>query len=134
MLLDPRLEQRQRYEGRLTGCLQHPGIPPVHDQGQLPDGRPYFIMKLIQGSSLSERLRQRASPAAELPHFLLVFEQLCEAVGYAHSRQIIHRDLKTSNLLLNNRGQIKVADFGLARSYGSPLGKMTELVVTLWYR
>jgi serine/threonine protein kinase len=46
----------------------------------------------------------------------------------------LHRDLKTSNLLMNNRGQIKVADFGLARKFGDPLGEMTQLVVTLWYR
>ncbi len=46
----------------------------------------------------------------------------------------LHRDLKTSNLLMNNRGQIKVADFGLARTFGDPLGEMTQLVVTLWYR
>ena len=97
---DPRMEQRQLYEGRLTGCLQHPGIPPVHDQGRLPDGRPYFIMKLIQGSSLSELLRKRLSPAEKLPDFLLIFEQLCEAVGYAHSRQVIHRDLKPGNVMV----------------------------------
>ncbi|RHZ56105.1 hypothetical protein Glove_406g104 [Diversispora epigaea] len=60
--------------------------------------------------------------------------QLLSAVAMLHDNWIIHRDLKTSNLLLNNRGQIKVADFGLARKYGSPLGSMTELVVTLWYR
>mgnify|MGYP002718760268 CR=1 FL=1 len=46
----------------------------------------------------------------------------------------LHRDLKTSNLLMNNRGTIKVADFGLARKFGDPLGEMTQLVVTLWYR
>jgi len=60
--------------------------------------------------------------------------QLLSAVATLHDNWIIHRDLKTSNLLLNNRGQIKVADFGLARSYGSPLGSMTDVVVTLWYR
>lgn len=60
--------------------------------------------------------------------------QLLSAVALLHDNWIIHRDLKTSNLLLNNRGEIKVADFGLARKYGSPLGKMTQLVVTLWYR
>ena len=51
-----------------------------------------------------------------------------------HDNWYIHRDLKTSNLLLNNRGEIKVADFGLARKYGSPMGNMTQMVVTLWYR
>ncbi|PHZ16920.1 Pkinase-domain-containing protein [Rhizopus microsporus ATCC 52813] len=60
--------------------------------------------------------------------------QLLSAVALMHDNWIIHRDLKTSNLLLNNRGEIKVADFGLARKYGSPMGHMTQLVVTLWYR
>lgn len=60
--------------------------------------------------------------------------QLLSAVALMHDNWIIHRDLKTSNLLLNNRGEIKVADFGLARKYGSPMGNMTQLVVTLWYR
>lgn len=60
--------------------------------------------------------------------------QLLSALALCHDNWIVHRDLKTSNLLMNNRGQIKVADFGLARTYGEPLGDMTQLVVTLWYR
>jgi hypothetical protein len=60
--------------------------------------------------------------------------QLLSAIALCHDNWIVHRDLKTSNLLMNNRGQIKVADFGLARTYGDPLGDMTQLVVTLWYR
>jgi len=62
--------------------------------------------------------------------------QLLHAVAHCHSHWILHRDLKTSNLLMNNRGTIKVADFGLARRYGDPVGVggMTQLVVTLWYR
>ncbi|KAK4054249.1 hypothetical protein OIV83_001275 [Microbotryomycetes sp. JL201] len=60
--------------------------------------------------------------------------QLLSAMALCHDNWIVHRDLKTSNLLMNNRGQIKVADFGLARTYGDPLGDMTQLVVTLWYR
>lgn len=62
--------------------------------------------------------------------------QLLSAVKHCHDNWILHRDLKTSNLLMNNRGTIKVADFGLARRFGDPigLGGMTQLVVTLWYR
>jgi cell division cycle 2-like protein len=60
--------------------------------------------------------------------------QLTSGVSYLHSNWILHRDLKTSNLLLNNRGILKIADFGMARYFGDPPPKMTQLVVTLWYR
>ncbi|KAJ4972447.1 hypothetical protein NE237_005621 [Protea cynaroides] len=60
--------------------------------------------------------------------------QLFEGVKYLHDNWVLHRDLKTSNLLLNNRGELKICDFGLARQYGSPLKPYTHLVVTLWYR
>lgn len=63
-----------------------------------------------------------------------LLHQLLSAVAHCHANWVLHRDLKTSNLLMNNRGQIKVADFGLARKFGDPLGDMTQLVVTLWYR
>lgn len=60
--------------------------------------------------------------------------QLLSAVAHMHQRWYVHRDLKTSNLLMNEGGQLCVCDFGLARHYGSPLGKYTQLVVTLGYR
>lgn len=63
-----------------------------------------------------------------------LLHQLLSAVAHCHSNWVLHRDLKTSNLLMNNRGIMKVADFGLARNFGDPLGDMTQLVVTLWYR
>lgn len=60
--------------------------------------------------------------------------QLAQGIAYLHDNWILHRDLKTSNLLLNNRGQLKIADFGMARYVGDPPPKLTQLVVTLWYR
>lgn len=70
--------------------------------------------------------------ASEVKTLLL---QLASGVAYLHDRWVLHRDLKTSNLLLNNRGQLKIADFGMARYVGDPAPpKLTQLVVTLWYR
>lgn len=63
-----------------------------------------------------------------------LLQQLASGVAYLHDNWILHRDLKTSNLLLNNRGQLKIADFGMARYVGDPPPKLTQLVVTLWYR
>jgi cell division cycle 2-like protein len=60
--------------------------------------------------------------------------QLLNGIAHLHDNWIIHRDLKTSNLLLSHKGVLKVADFGLAREYGSPLKEYTPVVVTLWYR
>ncbi|KAF5237146.1 hypothetical protein FANTH_10924 [Fusarium anthophilum] len=69
--------------------------------------------------------------SSEVKHLLL---QLTSGIAYLHDNWILHRDLKTSNLLLNNRGQLKIADFGMARYVGDPPPKLTQLVVTLWYR
>jgi len=80
--------------------------------------------------TLQEDMLDAFSPS-EIKTLLL---QLTSAVEYLHNNWILHRDLKTSNLLMNNRGQMKVADFGMARYYGDPPPKLTQLVVTLWYR
>ena len=61
-------------------------------------------------------------------------KQLLEGIEYLHSNWVLHRDLKTSNILYNNKGQLKICDFGLARQYGSPLRPYTRNVVTLYYR
>jgi cell division cycle 2-like protein len=63
-----------------------------------------------------------------------LMQQLLRAVAHLHDNWILHRDLKTSNLLLSHKGILKVGDFGLAREYGSPLKAYTPIVVTLWYR
>src|SRR5262245_37389301 len=79
------------HEARVTARLQHPGIPPVHQVGTLPDGRPFLAMKLIEGHTLHDLLKEQGPGAAR---WLGVFESVCQAVGYAHSQGVIHRDLK----------------------------------------
>src|SRR6516225_1119582 len=76
--------QRFLSEARITGQLQHPGIPAVHQVGALADGRPFLAMKLIKGQTLEALLKARADPSAERGRLLAIFEALCQAVGYAH--------------------------------------------------
>lgn len=103
-------------EARTTGQLQHPGIPAVHEIGQLEDGRPFFSMKLVEGHTLHELLRSRPSPQTDLPRYLKIFEQMAQTVAYAHSRGVIHRDLKPLNVMVGAFGEVQVMDWGLAKS------------------
>jgi tetratricopeptide (TPR) repeat protein len=102
-------------EARITGQLQHPGIPPVHDLGTLPDGRPFLAMKLIKGDTLADRLAARPDPSADRGRFLAVFEGVCQAVGYAHAHGVVHRDLKPGNVMVGSFGEVQVMDWGLAK-------------------
>jgi tetratricopeptide (TPR) repeat protein len=117
-------------EAQITGRLQHPGVPPVHQVGALADGRPFLAMKLIQGRTLDELLKERPDPAADRGRFVAVFEQVCQAVGYAHARGVIHRDLKPLNVMVGEFGEVQVMDWGLAkvmgRGDGSDAGRPVE--------
>jgi serine/threonine protein kinase/Flp pilus assembly protein TadD len=106
-------------EARITGQLQHPGIPAVHQVGTLADGRPFLAMKLVKGQTLDEQLRGRPDVAAERGRFLAVFEAVCNAVGYAHAHQVIHRDLKPNNIMVGAFGEVQVMDWGLAKVLGA---------------
>ncbi|KAL3644448.1 hypothetical protein CASFOL_009628 [Castilleja foliolosa] len=92
----------------------------------------FMVMEYMEHDlkALMETMKQPFSQS-EVKCLML---QLLEGVNYLHHNWVLHRDLKTSNLLLNNRGELKICDFGLARQYGSPLKPYTQLVVTLWYR
>jgi serine/threonine-protein kinase len=82
----------------------------------LPDRRPYFTMKLVEGRTLADLLRQRADPAENLPRFLTIFEQVCQTLAYAHSNGVIHRDLKPGNVMVGAFGEVQVMDWGLAKA------------------
>ncbi|KIX04231.1 uncharacterized protein Z518_07785 [Rhinocladiella mackenziei CBS 650.93] len=92
----------------------------------------YLVMEFLE-HDLKTLLEDMAEPflPSEIKSLML---QIVSGTQYLHSNWIMHRDLKTSNLLLNNRGEIKLADFGMARYTGNPPPKLTQLVVTLWYR
>jgi serine/threonine-protein kinase len=109
------LERRFREEARITGQLQHPGVPPVHLIGALPDGRPFFAMKRVKGRTLAEILQGRTGPGDDLPRFLAVFEQVCQTMAYAHAQGVIHRDLKPANVMVGAFGEVQVMDWGLAK-------------------
>jgi serine/threonine-protein kinase len=116
---DARLERRFVEEAQITGQLQHPGVVPIYELGRFIDQRPYFTMKLIKGQTLAEMLAARPEVAHELPRYLGIFEQVCQALAYAHSHGVIHRDLKPANIMVGAFGEVQVMDWGLARVLSS---------------
>src|SRR5260370_32529735 len=110
--------QRFLSEARITGQLQHPGIPAVHQVGTVADGRPCLAMKLIKGSTLEALLKQRTDPAGDRGRLLAIFEAVCQAVGYAHAHPVLHRDLKPANVMVGAFGEVQVMDWGLAKVLG----------------
>ncbi|XP_055813353.1 cyclin-dependent kinase G-2-like [Solanum dulcamara] len=113
--------------------LHHPSIVDVKEVvvGSSLDSI-FMVMEYMEHDlkALMETMKQPFTQS-EVKCLML---QLFHGVKYLHDNWVLHRDLKTSNLLLNNRGELKICDFGLARQYGSPLKPYTHLVVTLWYR
>ncbi|MFT5459609.1 MAG: sulfatase activating formylglycine-generating enzyme [Myxococcota bacterium] len=112
-------------EARIAAQLQHPGIVPVYDVGRLDDGRVWFTMKQVHGRTLEESLvalhraetLEIAAPGGLTRRRLLdAFLRVCETVAYAHARGVVHRDLKLSNVMLGDFGEVMVLDWGLAKS------------------
>lgn len=106
-------------EARITGQLQHPGIPPVHELGMLPDGRQFLAMKLIKGCTFDLLLAGRPDISHDRGRYVAVFEAICQAVAYAHAHGVIHRDLKPSNVMVGSFGEVQVMDWGLAKVLGA---------------
>ena len=127
-LMDRPLSVRRfAEEARTTAQLQHPGIVPVHEAGQLPDGRPWFTMREVKGETLQVLLRRvalalrRQDPVPDgwtLRRLVDAFRSACDAVAFAHQRGIVHRDLKPANLMLGAHGEVLVLDWGIAKRVG----------------
>ncbi len=118
-LADSPAAQRFLNEARITGQLQHPGVPAVHQVGTLPDGRLFLAMKLIKGNNLETILKERTDPSSDRGKLLAVFEAVCQAVGYAHAHHVIHRDIKPANVMVGAFGEVQVMDWGLAKVIGA---------------
>lgn len=103
-------------EAQIASQLQHPGIAPVHEVGTTEDGRPYFVMKLVAGKTLADRLRERRSPADGLGRFLEIFLQVCRTLAYTYrTKGVLHRDLKPGNIMVGAFGEVQVLDWGLGK-------------------
>jgi len=112
---DPRMRERLVDEAQISGQLEHPGVVPVHEIGLLGGDRPFLTMKLVRGRTLADLLDERESPSHDRQRFLDVFAKVCQAVAYAHSRGVVHRDLKPLNLMVGAFGEVQVMDWGLAK-------------------
>jgi serine/threonine protein kinase len=124
---DPRYVQRFQREARTLARLDHPGIVRVLDVG-IHEESHFLVMELVEGMSLDQYLKRRQGPVDE-PTVLKILGAVAAALATAHRAGIIHRDLKPGNLLINRRGQLKVADLGLARDEHDDNGLTRERTV-----
>ncbi|OGV41299.1 MAG: hypothetical protein A2X46_01910 [Lentisphaerae bacterium GWF2_57_35] len=115
-------------EARITSQLEHPNIVPIHELGFDMDQNAFYSMKYVKGITLAEVLRDIRRGRREtieqypLPRLLNVFQKVCDAVAFAHSKGIVHCDLKPDNIMICDFGEVMVMDWGIARPVGSMAG------------
>jgi tRNA A-37 threonylcarbamoyl transferase component Bud32 len=131
---DPAFAERFTREARALARLNHSNIVTVHDFGDV-DGLYYFTMEYVDGQNLRDLLQSGPLSAEQA---LAIVPQICDALQYAHDEGLVHRDIKPENILLDRRGRVKIADFGLARLVGLTPTYLTltgthEVMGTLWY-
>src|SRR5438445_9025767 len=112
---DPAFAERFTREGRVLARLNHPNIVTVHDFGQA-NGFFYLLMEYVDGVNLRQAMRAgRFTPEQALA----VVPKICDALQFAHNEGILHRDIKPENILLDAKGRVKIADFGIAKIIGT---------------
>lgn len=116
---------RFRHEAQAVGRLTHPRIAAIFDYGE-NDDIAYIVMELVNGKSLYEHLQNKAK--FELAEIGEIVRQLLDGLGYAHAQGVVHRDVKPSNLLINDDGRIKISDFGIAHLDSSSLTQVGEIM------
>lgn len=111
---DPAFAERFTREAQALAQLNHPGIVTLYEFGR-NDGLFYFLMEFVDGMNLRQLLLNGRVSAREA---LAIVPQICDALQFAHDQGIVHRDIKPENILIDRRGRVKVADFGLAKLVG----------------
>ncbi len=109
---DPDHWRRFLTEAKAASALNHPHVCVVYDVGETEDGLPFIAMEFVEGQSLSDFIKQGPP---EICRVVAIAVQVADALDAAHSRRIVHRDIKPENISLNERGEVKVLDFGLAK-------------------
>jgi serine/threonine protein kinase len=118
-------DQKEQFlrEARLTACLQHPNIMSIYDQGVDASGGPFFTMEFVHGDTLKDIIRAIAADDADytgrfpLSRLLELFVKICDAVAYAHSRGVLHLDIKPANITIGPFGEALLCDWGLAKVF-----------------
>jgi len=105
------------HEIRLLAQLKHPNIVTIHDAGETEDGRLYFVMELLRCGTLREYVRDHVKG---VPRILELMRAVASGVGFVHSKGVVHRDLKPTNILMDTHGTPKLVDFGLAKTLIAP--------------
>ncbi len=136
---DPEEISRFIHEAQVTAQLEHPGIVPIHDLGELRDGTVYYTMKRVDGVSLLDLLTSKGGKAEHRFDLLQMFLRICETMAFAHSRGVIHRDLKPRNIMVGPFGEVLVLDWGLAKvvncaDVARPMGTMRSFPEADAYR